>query len=86
MAIIKCNNGHFYDDAVYHGKCPHCKAESELLKEGKEILEDDRTVAMSLDQIHIHTNYSDKTGRRQQRRHWEKKVSWVSFLTTGFLG
>ena len=63
MAIIKCNNGHFYDDAGYHGKCPHCKAESELLKEGKEILEDDRTVAMSLDQIHIHTNYSDESGQ-----------------------
>lgn len=58
MAIIKCNNGHFYDDVLYHGKCPHCKAESELLKEGKDIVEDDKTVAMSLDQINIHTNYS----------------------------
>ena len=34
MAIVKCNNGHFYDDAAYHGKCPHCKVESELLKKG----------------------------------------------------
>lgn len=58
MAIIKCNNGHFYDDALYHGKCPHCKAELEMLKDGKDVVEDDKTVAMSLDNINIHTNYA----------------------------
>lgn len=65
MAIIKCNNGHFYDDTIYHGKCPHCKAESELLKVGKDIEESDKTVAMSLDQINIHTNYTDSDEKKQ---------------------
>ena len=61
MAIVKCNNGHFYDDAAYHGKCPHCKVESELLKKGSgSVIEDDKTVAMSLDEINIVTNYTEK--------------------------
>ena len=61
MAIVKCNNGHFYDDAAYHGKCPHCKVESELLKKGSgSVIEDDKTVAMSLDDINIVTNYTGK--------------------------
>jgi hypothetical protein len=55
MAIVKCNNGHFYDDVLYHGRCPHCKAESELLKAGKTIDEDDKTVAMTQEEIHIQT-------------------------------
>lgn len=55
MAIVKCNNGHFYDDALYHGKCPHCKAESELLRAGDGIVEDDRTVSMTAESFNILT-------------------------------
>lgn len=61
MAIVKCNNGHFYDDAAYHGKCPHCKVESELLKKRSgSVIEDDKTVAMSLDDINTVTNYTEE--------------------------
>ncbi len=68
MAIVKCNNGHFYDDAAFNGKCPHCKAESELLKKGnKGVVEDDKTVRMSLDDINIVTNYS-KEGDSKPRQ------------------
>lgn len=58
MAIVKCNNGHFFDDTIYHGKCPHCKAESELLEAGDDVVEDDKTVAMSVENINILTNES----------------------------
>ncbi len=56
MAIIKCKNGHFYDDSLYHGKCPHCKAQMELLKSGNDIVEDDKTVAMTVQNISVLTN------------------------------
>lgn len=58
MAIIKCKSGHFYDDSLYHGKCPHCKAQMELLKTGNDVVEDDKTVAMSPQNISIMTNVS----------------------------
>lgn len=56
MAIIKCKSGHFYDDSLYHGKCPHCKAQMELLKSGNDVVEDDKTVAMTAQNISILTN------------------------------
>lgn len=66
MAIVKCNNGHFYDDALYRGKCPHCKAESELLKAGDLVVEDDKTVSMTVENINIITE-SPQTERLSQQ-------------------
>ena len=34
MGIIKCENGHFYDDVKYE-KCPHCGAPVEFVTSGK---------------------------------------------------
>ena len=45
--IKRCNNGHWYDTAVYK-TCPHCKQEGERLKIGlNDVEEDDHTISIA---------------------------------------
>ena len=46
--VTRCENGHWYDEAV-HKVCPHCKRNSEKLNMRIEddVVEDDKTVAFA---------------------------------------
>lgn len=72
MGIVRCENGHFYDDSRYT-ECPHCK-----LTNSEPTMRESATIAMNEEIQHYASDYIREQGVGPAEYDDEKTIALVS--------